>query len=238
MTGAPFVFRCNHPANPYMERWLTNYNGSGHRHTIQSRLDLIAPLQCQFTDSSIEMRVPCDVTREPSPWHNVGFQMGASSEERCWPVSYFVQLATELMSADDKIRIVLFGSPGEVHLSEQFIALLPAEFHHRTESLTGKTSMTELTQAVSNVDVLVTGDTGTMHIAIALKVRTVSLFVSAAAHATGPYQDPHLHRVITGFTSPLMTPPGSHEMTAISTDRVIAAVQDALTDVYPDTHES
>lgn len=236
MTGAPFVFRCNHPSTPraFIEPWLTNYIGSGHRHTIQSRLDLIAPLQCQFTDSSIEMHVPCDVTKEPSPWHNVGFQMGASSAERCWPVSHFVQLATALMSADDKIRIVLFGSPGEVHLSEQFMALLPAEFHHRTESLTGKTSMTELTQAVNNVDVLVTGDTGTMHIAIALKVRTVSLFVSAAAHATGPYQDPHLHRVVTGFTSPLLTPPGSHEMAVISTDRIITAVTDALNDVYPD----
>ncbi len=237
MTGAPFVFRCNHPASPcsLIEPWLTNYNGPGHRHAIQSRLDLIAPLQCQFTGKSIEMRVPCEVTAEPSPWHNVGFQMGASSEERCWPVSYFVQLATALMSADDKIRITLFGAPGEVYLSEQFMTLLPAGFHHRTESLIGKTSMTELTQAMNNIDVLVTGDTGTMHIAIALKVRTVSLFVSAAAHATGPYQDPSLHRVISGFTSPLLTPPGNHEMTAISTDRVITAVQDALADVYPDS---
>ena len=38
--------------------------------------------------------------------------------------------------------------------------------------------------------VLVTGDTGPLHLAIALQVPTVSLFVTANPKWTGPYQDP------------------------------------------------
>lgn len=228
MTGTPFVFRCNNPSNPHMERWLTNYNGNEYRHTVQVRLDLITPLGCNFTENSIEMRVPCDVTQEPSDVSRVGFQMGASSEERRWPIPYFVQVATALFSRDEKMQIILFGLQSEIWLADQFFKLLPAEFHSRVVSLAGKTSIEELTQAVNNIDVLVTGDTGTMHIAIALKIQTVSLFVSAAAQATGPYQNPELHRVISGFTSPLLMAPGDHEMSVIKAEPVINATIDAL----------
>ena len=52
--------------------------------------------------------------------------------------------------------------------------------------------------------VLVTGDTGPLHLAVALKVKLISLFVTAGSRSTGPIQDPELHRIIqvsrTGYT--------------------------------------
>ncbi len=44
--------------------------------------------------------------------------------------------------------------------------------------------------------VLVTGDTGPLHLAIALQVPTVSLFVTANPNWTGPYQDLDIHTII------------------------------------------
>ena len=229
MTGTPFVFRCNNLSNPYMNRWLTNYLTAFHGHSIQARLDLIAPLGCQFTETSVEMRVPCDVTKTASDCLRVGFQMGASSEERRWPVDYFVQVALALFAHDKKLTVVLFGAPGETQLGEQFLARLPAPFHHRIESLIGKTSVAELTQAVNNIDALVTGDTGTMHIALALKVPTVSLFVSANPYYTGPYQNLEIHQVISGFACPLLMAQDDHEMSAIKAEPVINATIKAIT---------
>ncbi|MGE9716721.1 glycosyltransferase family 9 protein, partial [Escherichia coli] len=49
---------------------------------------------------------------------------------------------------------------------------------------------------INTMDVLVTGDTGPLHLAIALKCPTVSLFATADPKWTGPYQDLHLHIVI------------------------------------------
>lgn len=223
MTGTPFVFRSNYPDNPLIERWLTNYLSGFRGHTIQARLNLIAPLGCEFTEHSNEMHVPCNVENTISDCLCVGFQMGASSSERCWPVQSFVQVAQALFSYNENLKIILLGAPNEIYLSEQFFSLLPPEFHSRVQSLIGKTSMTELTQTVNNLNVLITSDTGTMHIAIALKIPTVSLFVTAGADATGPYQDPKLHQVITGFICPLLKLDDAPEMSVIKPEPVISA---------------
>ncbi|GAA0334202.1 glycosyltransferase family 9 protein [Morganella psychrotolerans] len=229
ISGARFIFSCSDTGIPGTERWLTNYLTAFHGHSVQARLDLIAPLGCQFTETSVEMHVPCGVTKTPSDCLRVGFQMGASSEERRWPVHYFVQVALALFALDKKLIIVLFGAPGEIPLGEQFLARLPTQLHHRTELLIGKTSVTELTQAVNNIDALVTGDTGTMHIALALKVPTISLFVSANPCYTGPYQNLEIHQVISGFACPLLMAPGDHEMSAVKAEPVINATIKALT---------
>ncbi|MNH31554.1 Glycosyltransferase family 9 (heptosyltransferase) [compost metagenome] len=49
---------------------------------------------------------------------------------------------------------------------------------------------------MKNMEVLVTGDTGPLHLAIALKTKTVSLFVTANPTQTGPYQNTELHQVM------------------------------------------
>jgi len=60
---------------------------------------------------------------------------------------------------------------------------------------------------IDSFHVLVTGDTGPLHVAVALQVKTISLFVTADSRSTGPIQDHELHRIIhvsrTGYTMPL-----------------------------------
>ncbi|AWC95459.1 TPA: glycosyltransferase family 9 protein [Morganella morganii subsp. morganii] len=230
MTGAPFVFRCNHSASPcaLIEPWLTNFSGYGHRHSVQARLDLITPLGCRFTDKSVEMHVPCDVTKVPSSVKRVGFQMGASSEERRWPVANFVILTRYLLTRYSDLNIVLVGAPNEIHLSDEFFSLLEPEFHNRIEPLIGKTTIEELTQVINNLDLLVTNDTGTMHLAFALKIPSISLHVSTYPQFTGPYQNYELHEVVSGFASKLLRNEGEHEMSAISVDSVIEATIKSL----------
>lgn len=239
MTGAPFVFRCNHPTNPYMERWLTNSTRFAHRHSVQVRLDLITPLGCRFTEKSVEMRIPCEVTKVSSPVRRVGFQMGASSEERRWPVANFVALARCLLTRYRDLNIVLVGAPNEIHLSGEFFNLLEPEFHSRIEPLIGKTTIEELTQTVNNLDLLVTNDTGTMHLAFALKIPSVSMHVSTCPQFTGPYQDYELHEIISGFASKLLLNEGEHEMASISVDTVIKATVKSLSTrgIFPVSEE-
>ena len=40
------------------------------------------------------MEIPCEIEQlDKDNYHIVGFQMGASTQERRWPVKYFVELS-------------------------------------------------------------------------------------------------------------------------------------------------
>ncbi|PHM37569.1 ADP-heptose--LPS heptosyltransferase II [Xenorhabdus mauleonii] len=223
MSGAKYVFRDNYNENKLMEKWLTNYVESFNGHIIKRKLELIKPLGCDISSEyCIEMRAPCDVKSINKNYASIGFQMGASSSERCWPVKNFAQVALDIFKNDNTTQLVLIGSPNDIHLQQKFMQLLPKEYHNRVNQLVGKTKLAELTQKISELDLLVTGDTGPMHIAIALKVPTVSLFVTACYSATGPYQDPEIHKVI--FGTALSLNKHEHIMDCISPNMVINEV--------------
>lgn len=67
---------------------------------------------------------------------------------------------------------------------------------HRVLNICGKTTIDELPLAVNDMDCIVTGDTGILHLAIALEKRTISLFGSTDHREYGPYQDVGLYSVI------------------------------------------
>ena len=181
-----------------MTQWLAAWSPPDFvGHVIQRKLKLLSVLG---TDpSATAMVVPCIVNRQRyrrTGQCRVGFQLGASTAERRWPVSHFVALADCLLTANPAIVIVLLGIDAEVFLADDFMVGLASVYHGRVESLVGKTSVSEAFDAVASLDVLVTGDTGPLHLAIALQVPTVSLFASANPDRTGPYQDPDLHQLI------------------------------------------
>ena len=55
------------------------------------------------------------------------------------------------------------------------------------QDLTGRTTLPEMVEGLRESQVVVTNDTGPMHIAAALKVPVVSLFGPTAPERTGPY---------------------------------------------------
>jgi ADP-heptose:LPS heptosyltransferase len=79
---------------------------------------------------------------------------------------------------------------------------------------------------MKNMDVLVTGDTGPLHLAIALKTKTVSLFVTANPQQTGPYQNPELHQVmyVPAETQQLSEEQRHQPLSIITSDEVMARV--------------
>lgn len=125
----------------------------------------------------------------------IGFQPGASKEFKMWPLESFVELGTELIKQDDKNIIVILGSQAEKKLGEKIIKGIGRE--NRVLSLCGDIPIGELPLMVSSLQSLVTNDTGTMHIAIALKIPTVSLFVPTSHRGIGPIQDNEIHSVVS-----------------------------------------
>ncbi|AER30683.1 MULTISPECIES: glycosyltransferase family 9 protein [Pantoea] len=228
LAGASYIFRDNyHDDESLIDRWLTNYTVGYKGHLIQRKLELIAPLGCDT--SAVEMRLPhlppkCFTTRERK---KLGFQLGASSPERCWPIDSFAAVAKRALSHNEDLDIVLIGGPGEVVLGQQFMAQLSPQLHHRVVNTIGKTSLPQLVETINQFDALLTGDTGPFHVAIALKVPTLSLFATAQPVFSGPYQDLNIHHAILGVQSALKAETlGDGAMKSISVDQVIDTFED------------
>ena len=86
------------------------------------------------------------------------------------------------MAASHNARIVVLGGPGEQSIAEEIRA------HLKTPSVNfaGKTSLGELMGLVGSLSILISNDSGPMHVAAALGVPTVAVFGPTDERETGP----------------------------------------------------
>jgi ADP-heptose:LPS heptosyltransferase len=112
-----------------------------------------------------------------------GLQLGASAAARQWPTEFFVRTA-EFLWDRHRLLPVLLGAKGEEPLGADFTA--QATVPH--VNLIGRTELNQLAAAVSLLRVLVTNDTGTMHLAAGHGVPILAIFLATAQPwDTGPY---------------------------------------------------
>lgn len=230
LSGAKYIIRDNYSSGICgLEPWLTNYIFHYYGHFIRRKLELISILGCRSDDPTMEIPAPYQPGVKSSEYCTIGFQLGASTESRCWPVSHFVQLADELVAKQANVRIVLIGGPFDEGKAQQFLNQVNPETRACVDNRIGKTGLQALLTLIDSFHVLITGDTGPLHLAVALKVKTISLFVTADSRSTGPIQDLELHRIIqvsrTGYTMPFEA---ESPMGVIQPQRIYAEVVDHL----------
>lgn len=208
---------------PGIDSWVHSCSLNFKGHLIQRKLNLM-----QFIggdSSNIAMQIPCDyqpLPRDPQRFR-IGFNMGASTPERCWPVERFAELAVRLNEAPDHADIVLIGSAADHRLEQALLAHLPESVRARVTSYIGKTTLPELVGVIDSLDLLLTGDTGPLHLAVALRVPTLSMYVTTDPVNSGPYQDQEIHQMID--MSATVVEPGQPPLSVISVDRVHAMVR-------------
>ncbi|WP_413479374.1 glycosyltransferase family 9 protein [Serratia proteamaculans] len=218
-----------------METWLSGVSQSTGGHLIQRKLDLVAQLGCKTDNTEMFIPVefsPVNKTADKIP---IGFQMGASETLRCWPVGQFIRLAKLLLAQSPHHQIELIGSPKELAIEKEFMAGLTADEQRRVVSHIGKTTLPQLLAVMSNMRVLVTSDTGPLHLAIALKTPTISLFVTANPQHTGPYQNSELHQVmnVSVDAQKLTTAQRRQPLSIITENEVFEKVTSALEFTHP-----
>ena len=118
----------------------------------------------------------------------VGFQLGASKSLRTWPPEYFSRLG-EFLGGQLDAQVILFGSEQERALADQFYKATP----FTVIDLIGRTTLTDLPSFLKHLNVLVSNDTGPMHIAAAVGTKVVGVFMGTAYfRITGPYGAGHI----------------------------------------------
>ena len=105
-----------------------------------------------------------------------------------WPLGNFAGVARQLSARWPELEWRFFGAPGEAAMGEELSSMLQGVKHR---NLVGKTNLSQLIQHLKQCRLLLTNDTGTMHLAAALGVPTVSIFGSTEPVLTGPLGSSH-----------------------------------------------
>ena len=110
-------------------------------------------------------------------------QPGARWMNKRWPVENFSELVRRLGKKFPAARFAIIGGKDEKLLGEIIAGADP----ERCLNLCGQTSLLEMIEWLRLGDLLVTNDTGPMHVAAALGKPLVALFGPTEPRRTGPY---------------------------------------------------
>jgi ADP-heptose:LPS heptosyltransferase len=110
-------------------------------------------------------------------------QPGARWPNKRWPAEHFASLARRLSEMPPEFRFAILGAAEDRPLGQLISNAAPK----RCLDLTGQLSLLELVQWIRLGEVMVTNDTGPMHIAAALSKPVIALFGPTEPRRTGPY---------------------------------------------------
>ncbi|MGM0410233.1 MAG: glycosyltransferase family 9 protein [Bacillota bacterium] len=110
-----------------------------------------------------------------------------SREKKDWDEKKFAKLADWLINKKD-VTLFLLGSPPERKKCLRIKEIM----RQPPVILAGKTDLIELAEVIRRLDLLITGDTAPLHIAMALNTKLVGLYGPTSPKRYGPYKGNNL----------------------------------------------
>jgi len=141
-----------------------------------------------------------------------------------WP--RFADVTREI-AARFPVQWILFGTAGDAAVGFEIAAALGEKCLNRI----GQTTLEELIDELRDCDLLLTNDTGTMHLAALLRVPTISIFGSTEPLRTGPLGRGHRifrHHVECSPCFLRECPLDFRCMHAVTSAEVVAAIQQMI----------
>ncbi len=127
---------------------------------------------------SWNLRVPAVALKRPEAQRSVGaihFSINASAPLKEWPLDHWIELARLLVSVDKGIRIVATGTRN-AREQERLRAFANSQPGGQVEVFPPTLSIADLAAVLQGCRLHVGGDSGVLHLAVALGLRTISLF--------------------------------------------------------------
>lgn len=164
-------------------------------HVVANYLETIAPLGITTEDFRLtfdpgadarafaETVLPAHGPRDKPP---VALNPGASHPVNRWGTARFAELA-DLLAERLSVRVVIVGGKDDVSLAEE----IAAQARSKPLVMAGKATLLQLGALLEQCAVLVSGDTGPLHLATAVGTRVVALFGAADPARTGPVGSGH-----------------------------------------------
>jgi heptosyltransferase II len=159
-------------------------------HAVDNYLETIAPLGIVDQDRRLELHPGREAEQYADELFAenglagktvIALNPGATHPVNRWGVNQFAVLADTLVERLGS-KIIIIGGKEDVLL----VAEIEKTMRAKPFVLTGKTTLLQLGAVLKKCDVLVSGDTGPLHLATAVSTPVVSLFGAADPARTGP----------------------------------------------------
>jgi len=204
-------------------------------HGIEQRLKTAELVGCKISDK----RMVLPIAKEGEPVVDnflkksgitaadtiIGFQAGASTLSRMWFPDRFAELGKMLLESYPELKIIITGSPEEYDHCRKIADAIG----EKALVSAGKIPLKYMPPLLRRFRVLVSGDTGIMHMSIAVGTPVIALFAVADAKKSGPYYDMEKHIVIQKERTcePCVSKKCKHQicMENISIDEVFDAIK-------------
>ncbi len=177
----------------------TMKNRKAVKHQVESHFDVLREFVgvTEIDDHGIEMWLDESAeTKAAKIWHEqfgstdakvIGLNIGASWPTKRWRSEYYAELADRLL--DRGYAIAYFGGSMDQEIVDETIEKMRHRHHPMLKVLTGKLSLMELAAMLKKCTVLVTNDSGPMHVAVAMDVPLVTMFGSSPVPGFYPYNN-------------------------------------------------
>jgi len=176
-------------------------------HAVVNYLETLTPLGLIPTDLDLELFLDDESRAFARNFFSsqdldgkivIALNPGATHEVNRWPTNRFAELA-DLITDQLHGCPLIIGGPDDVPLAGEIIA----RSRVKPISLAGNTSLLQLGAVLERCNMLVSGDTGPLHLATATGTKVIGLFGAADPARTGPVGKGH--RVIQAGTIPCVT---------------------------------
>ncbi|MBI3610830.1 MAG: glycosyltransferase family 9 protein [Nitrospirae bacterium] len=217
----------------FMNRWVKP--AARHRHAVEKYLSLLEPLGIQGTQWVLRFPLVWDRLDEDRIdrfWALQEFgrgdsrrdsvaavNPGASWPSKRWMPDRYARAADRLVK-EQGTRILILWGPGERPLAESVARAMSEK-----SVIAPETDLKQLMALIKRCRLLITGDTGPLHISAALGVPTVALFGPSDPARNGPYGQDHaiVRSSIPSATHWQRKEIGDHWMKAIPVEPVVEA---------------
>ena len=169
-------------------------------HVVQRCLDVARVLGCQIDKPTFTMNITLE---EQELTRNIASQAGIDLEKpyvvlalaanwpnKIWPYEHFAKLCDALYR--DNIIPVMIGGPGDGKIAKKISTMTEIP----PIDLTGKTNLKQLAYIIKKAKVFLGGDTGPMHLAVAVDTLTIALMGPTDILRNGPLGDKHLPIIV------------------------------------------
>jgi lipopolysaccharide heptosyltransferase II len=160
-------------------------------HEVEKYLALARAVGCRVDGTSLDLVTPASARTNVARFLRsqgleddmrfVGLTPGATKRQKRWPADRFAEAAAALIG-ELSLPAVVLGGRYDVRIAHAIAERMPA----RPIVLAGKTSLAETAALLERCRLLLTNDTGPMHMASALAVPVVAIWGPTSAEKFAP----------------------------------------------------
>ena len=196
LSGAKNILKCSDNIHHNYKNLFQNKLITKKQHNIEKKIDLVKFFNAKIIDTNMAISDfyydQESVDFIPGNRKIIGIQLGAQDIYKIWPTENIIDLCRYLLSKN--YFLVFFGA---TKLENKMMLEIKRSISSvNTCNLVCKTNIIDLPSILKRLNLLLTNDTGILHLAIAMKVSSLSLFGPTSFKEFGAFQDKELHHSI------------------------------------------